>query len=69
MLFQCSSLPNTYYSYSQDVDLVHCRIGKIEGLGVLRKAKVSRLTIVCHSPIVKTSYGYFMENMVDITVE
>lgn len=25
----------------QDVDLVHCRIGKIEGLEVLQKAKVS----------------------------
>lgn len=27
----------------QDVDLVHCRIGKIEGLEVLQKAKVSIL--------------------------
>ena len=27
-------------SCSQDVDLVHCRIGKIEGLEVLQKAKV-----------------------------
>lgn len=29
----------------QDVDLVHCRIGKIEGLEVLQKAKVRMLDI------------------------
>lgn len=27
--------------FLKDVDLVHCRIGKIEGLEVLQKAKVS----------------------------
>lgn len=31
------------HSLLQDVDLVHCRIGKIEGLEVLQKAKVSVL--------------------------
>lgn len=44
------------HSLQQDVDLVHCRIGKIEGLEVLQKAKVSVLL----DPQGPTTLGSFM---------
>lgn len=47
------------YLFTQDVDLVHCRIGKIEGLEVLQKAKVRYIEQLLSKKFVSLNFQFF----------